>query len=174
MPKLFYSIEYCPFQLDTQDILSNLVFPKNKWLLGNNLIFNNFLCMSASIFVFITLIVSTQARHLNTWLAQILVKTLVCLATQGIFYSWELLVLWCFLESATETSLSVQRKFSWLHDCRYGPLVSVCFQMNYLLFHLQYQRQYRYCPSPNCSTHYSRLTLLFTLLLMWCSAGENS
>ena len=35
--------------------------------LVNNLRFHNFLCMSASIFVFITLMVSTQTRHLNTW-----------------------------------------------------------------------------------------------------------
>jgi len=51
---------------------------------------------------------------------------------------------------------------------------SVHFQMNYLLFHLQNQRQYRYCQSPNCWKHYSKLTLLFSLLLMWCSAVENS
>ena len=51
---------------------------------------NNFLCLPASIFVFITLIVSTQARHLNTWWGQILVKTLlVWLSAPGIFYSWE-------------------------------------------------------------------------------------
>jgi len=46
--------------------------------------------------------------------------------------------------------------------------------MNYLLFHLQDQRQYRYCQSPNCSTHYSKLTSLFTLLLVLCSVVENS
>ena len=51
---------------------------------------------------------------------------------------------------------------------------SVRFQMNYSLFHLQDQRQYRYCQSPNCSTHFSKLTSLFTLLLMWCSTFENS
>ena len=67
---------------------------------------------------------------------------------------------------------------SCLHDYQNGPLVSVHFQMNYmyryLLFHLQNQRQYQYWQSPNRSRHYSKLTLLFTLLLMCCSAFENS
>ena len=36
------------------------------------------------------------------------------------------------------------------------------------------QRQYRYCQSPNHSKHYSKLPLLFTLLLMWCSEVVNS
>ena len=53
---------------ETRDIFSNWVFPLDKLLLVNNLRSNNFLCLSASIFVFITLIVSTQTRHLNTWL----------------------------------------------------------------------------------------------------------
>ena len=52
----------------TQVIISNWVFCQGKLLLVNNLRSNNFLCLSASIFVFLTLIVSTQARHSNTWL----------------------------------------------------------------------------------------------------------
>ena len=56
--------------------------------------------MSASIFVFITLIVSSQARHVNTWWAQTLVQTIVCLFASGIFYK----VVLCYcLQSATET-----------------------------------------------------------------------
>ena len=90
---------------DTRSILSNWVFPQSKWLLVNNLRSNNFLCLSGCLFVFITLVVSTQARHFNTWWAQTLVKTLVCLSAPGIFYSWELFVLWHCLESATETSV---------------------------------------------------------------------
>ena len=123
----FYSIGYWPFQLgitlfDTLGILSNWVFPQNKWLLVNNLRFNNFLCVSASIFVFITLIVSTYARHLNNWWVQTLVKTLVCLSVPGIFYSWVLFVLWWCLQPATETSLSILRTCSCLHDYWNGPL----------------------------------------------------
>ena len=99
---------------------------------------NNFLCLSASIFVFITLIVSTQARHyMNTWWAQTLVRTLVCLSAPGIYCSWESFVLWYCLQSATETSLFILWTFSCLHDYPTGPLVSVRFQMNYSLFHLQ-------------------------------------
>ena len=47
---------------ETDKLSSQLVFPQNKLLavLINNLRFNNFLCMSASIYVFITLTVSTS------------------------------------------------------------------------------------------------------------------
>jgi len=100
---LAFSMGYQFF--DTRSILSNWVFPQSKWLLVNNLRSNNFLCLSGCLFVFITLVVSTQARHFNTWWAQTLVKTLVCLSAPGIFYSWELFVLWHCLESATETSV---------------------------------------------------------------------
>ena len=67
-----------------------------------------------------------------------------------------------------------KRTCSCLHDYQRRLLVSVHFQMNYLLYHLQNQRQYRYCESPNCSKHYSKLTSLFPLLLMWWSWDENS
>ena len=93
--------------------------------------------MSASIFVFITLCVSTYARHLNTWWAQTLVKTSVCLSAPGIFYSWELFVLWYCLQSATETSLSIFQKCCCLHDYWNGPLVSVHFQMNYFIYKIK-------------------------------------
>ena len=123
--------------------------------------------MSASIYVFITLTVSTQATHLNTLWAQTLVKTLVCLSAPVIVYSWNLFVLSYCLQSDKKL-LSIFRTCSCLHDYRNGRLVSVHFQMNYLLFHLQNQRQYRYCQSPNHIKHYSKLTSLFTLLLIWC------
>jgi len=93
--------------------------------------------MSASIFVFITLIVSTQARHLNTWWALTLVKTLVCLPAHVIFYSWESCVFWYYLQSATETFLSILRTFSCLHDYRYGPLASVRFEVNYFIYKIK-------------------------------------
>ena len=119
--------------------------------------------MSASIFVFITL----------TLIAQTLVKTLVSLC------SWHVLRLGvvCSLILFTisqETSLSIFQTCSCLHDYRYGPLVSVHFQMNYLIIHLQNQRQYRDCQSPNHSKHYLKLNSLFPLLLMRCSTVENS
>ena len=91
--------------------------------------------------------------------------------------SWHILQLRvvCYLISFTISHGNFTDHSSCLHDYRYGPLVSVRFQMNYLLFCLQDQRQYQYyCQSPNCSTHYSKLTSLFTLLLLWCSAVENS
>ena len=99
---------------------------------------NNFLCLPASIFVFITLIVSTQARHLNTWWGQILVNTLlVWLSAPGIFYSWESCVFLYCLQSAIETFLSILRTFSCLHDYRNGPLVSVRFEMNYFIYKIK-------------------------------------
>ena len=80
-----------------------------------------------------------------------------------IFYSGESFL---YLESPTETSLSILRTFSCLHDYRYGPLVSVHFQMNYLLFHLQNQRQNLHCQSSNHSKHYSNWPRYF--LGFWC------
>ena len=92
---------------------------------------NHFLCLSVSIFVYITVIVSTQARYVNTWWAQTLVKTWVCLSAPGIFYS-------CYcLQSAMETSLSILRTFTRLPEGAIG----VCVLSNaLLLFHLQDQR----------------------------------
>ena len=86
----------------------------------------------------------------------------MCLSAPGIYCSWDLFVLWFCLQSATETSLSIFRTCSCLHDYRSGPLVSV------------HQRQHRYSQSPNRLKNYSKLTSLFPLLLMWCSWGENS
>ena len=83
---------------------------------------NHFLCLSVSIFVYITVIVSTQARY---------VKTLMCLSAPGIFDS-------CYcLQSAMETSLSILRTFTRLPEGAIG----VCVLSNaLLLFHLQDQR----------------------------------
>jgi len=61
--------------------------------------------------------------------------------------------------------LSIFQMCSCLHDYRNGLLVSVHFQKSKAI----YVRQ-----SPNHSKHYSKLPLLFTLLLMWCSEVVNS
>ena len=73
-----------------------------------------------------------------------------------------------------ETFLSIFSNVLLFTQLPEWPLVSVYFQMNYLLFLLQNQRHYRsYCQSPNRSKHCAKLTSLFPLLLMWCSAVEN-
>ena len=94
----------------------------------------------------------------------------MCLSAPGIFYSWELFVLWYCLQPR-KLLCSFFKRALFLHDYWNGLLVSVHFQINYLLFHSQNQRQYQ---PPNRLKHYSKLTSLFHLLLMWCSTDENS
>ena len=89
--------------------------------------------------------------------------------------SWHILQLGVvcslILFTATKTSLLIFQTCSFLHDYWNGLLVSVHFQINYVLFHSQNQWQYQ---PPNRLKHYSKLTSLFHLLLMWCSTDENS
>ena len=94
---------------------------------------NNFLCTSASIFMFITLIVSTKARHLNTWWAQTLVKTLVCLCYWHILQLGFVCSLILFTISHGNFSVHFST-CSCLHDYRNRLLFSVHFQINYFIY----------------------------------------
>ena len=50
----------------------------------------------------------------------------------------------------------------------------VCSLLLFTISHGNFSAIYRYCQSPNHLKHYSKLISTFPLLLMWCSAGENS
>ena len=123
---------------DTRGIFSFWIFPQNKWLLVSNLKSNNFLCLSVCSFVFITLIISTQAQHLNTWWTLVgpdigdrhNFNVSLCL--------WHILQLRVVcslnLQSATDTFLFILQTFSCLHDNRNGQLVLCTFKWNIYYF----------------------------------------
>ena len=119
--------------------------------------------MSASIYMFITLIVSTVRLDILTlgecWWTQPLVKTFVCLSTPGIFYSFY------------HENFSVHSSNVFLFTRLPEWAVGFCPLSKCTICYFIYRIKYQYCQSSNCSAHYSKLILLFTLLLMWCSTA---
>ena len=92
------------------------------------------LCLSTSVLVLITLIVS----------AKVLVNFSVSLCSWHSLQLRVVQVIWHCLPSARETSLSILWTFCCWHKYRNGPLVSLAvrFQMHCLQSHLQDERQY--------------------------------
>ena len=134
--------------------------------------------MSASIFVFITLSGSTQARHLNTcwilggpryWLKLKCFSLLLAYFTAGsclffdIVYNQPRKLLCPFFEwPLVYTTSGMDRWF-------------LCtFEWTIYCFIYKIKGDIGTVSNQNHSKHYSKLTLLFPLLLMWCSVVENN
>jgi len=114
------------------------VFPQNKWILVINLRSNNFICLFASIFVFITLIVSTQAMQT----CEHLVDPDFGLNFSVSLCSWhilQLIVVYSLLlfTISHETSLSILWTFSCLHDCQNGLLCAFKWTIRYFIYKIK-------------------------------------
>ena len=99
----------------------------------------------------------------------------MCLSASGIFYSWESFVLW-FLLRISHGNFTVHSSNIFLFTRLPVWAVGFCAFSNDL-FTISFTRSKAISVLLSVSelfTHYSKLTSLFTLLLLWCSAFENS